>query len=201
MLWCGAQPASWWTMSCWILVSPSDGMLAGTASLIPQVWPQKDTETVRNVSPVLQRSIASEGWSRGGTLIWCSMHSLSLSLSWVPPTESHWPWVPPVLYCSRMYLESTGADFISSSRIQTCPSFIQPLTSALHPGTESSVALLLPPWYPLPAPALCLSYSVIQSEPPSLSTQCPPFFHPNHPLRGREHRVMVCLSNLPWWLS
>ena len=156
--------------------------------------PQKDTEVVRNVSPVPQRSIASEGWSRGGTLIRCSMHSLSLSLGYPQqsPTdhESH---LPPVLYCSRTYPESTGADFISSSRIQTCPSFIHPLTSALHPGTESSVALLLPAWYPLPVPALCLSYSVIQSEPPSLSTQCPPSFHPNCPLRGSEHRVMVCL--------
>lgn len=73
--------------------APLMGMLAGIASLIPQVWPQKDTEVVRNVSPVPQRSTASEGWSRGGTLILCSMHSLSLSR--VPPRESHWPQVPP----------------------------------------------------------------------------------------------------------
>ena len=143
----------WW--------APLMGMLAGIASLIPQVWPQKDTEVVRNVSPVPQRSTASEGWSRGGTLILCSMHSLSLSLSLsrVPPRESHWPRVPPAprsllvkntawIHWSWFYILLKDSDV---------PLILHPLTSALRPGTASSVALLPPPWYPLLLPALCPS--------------------------------------------
>ena len=101
MLWCGPQPASWWTTSCWIFGKPLWWHVGGDSiSNSPGLtseghWGCKECLS----SPTKEHSQwrMVQGWNSNSMF-----NAFSLSLSQVPPTESHWPWVPPAP-CSLLF--------------------------------------------------------------------------------------------------